>query len=117
MPPTRLHPCARRLPLAAACLSLALLVAPAALAQSGGGGREIAPTTGATVPGASARGTGDTPRERVLDRLREADLTRSPEQEREQLRDLNALSRELAPSAPVPAPRVEEEGAARDTRR
>ena len=110
MPDTRLHPSARRLPSAvAACLPLALLFAPAALAQSGSGtgGREIAPTTGATVPGASARGTGETPRERVQERLREAEAARPPERDVEQLRDLNALSRELAPNVPVPAPRVE----------
>jgi len=100
------------------CLGLGLLAAPAVLAQSGSGaagGREIAPT-GATVPGASARGTGDTARERVQDRLRETDRARPAEHDREQLRDLNALSRELAPGVPPPAPGVED-GAARGSTR
>jgi hypothetical protein len=37
---------------------------------------------------------------------RAAGVSTPPEREREQLRDLNALSRELAPAAPLPAPEV-----------
>jgi hypothetical protein len=50
---------------------------------------------------------GGSQRERIEQRLREAGVAAPPEQEREQLRDLNAITREIAPSAPVPAPEVE----------
>ena len=90
----------------AVCLSVALLAAPAALAQPAGG-REIAPS-GATVPGASVpRDSDTTAQEHVRERLRDAEVAPSGERAREQLRDLNAISRQLAPSVTPPAPQVE----------
>ena len=47
------------------------------------------------------------PRARVEQQLRASGVAAPPEREREQLRDLNEVSRQIAPSNPVPAPGVE----------
>jgi hypothetical protein len=58
----------------------------------------------ATSPGPSGQGR----RARTEEQLRGAGVAPSAEQEQQQLRDLNAISRQLTPpGAPVPAPEAE----------
>jgi hypothetical protein len=131
---TRMRP--GRLPALALCLGL--LAAPAALAQSGSGGGSSGGSSGGSAgisqPGNSLLGSGSTGgsagggtgggqagqqatspgpsgqgrRARTEEQLRGAGVAPSAEQEQQQLRDLNAISRQLTPpGAPVPAPEAE----------
>ncbi len=84
----------------------------------------IAATLGAGVPLAVAQPSGGTTgsaatehwqrqqptKDRARDLMREEGVAAPPEVRREQLRDLNATSRDLLPpGAPLPAPRLAEE--------
>lgn len=109
--------------LIAGCLCLGLLVAPPVLAQGGGsaapternpagrgpagqpgqGGQQRPPGPG-PLPGQAVQNQPS--RDRVLQQERDAGLATSPERRQEQLRDLNAISRQIAPGVPAPAPGV-----------
>lgn len=54
------------------------------------------------------------PREATTERERAAGVARPEEREAAQLRDLNALSRQLAPEVPVPAPSLAPDRAGQD---
>jgi hypothetical protein len=105
----------RTLPIA--LVVLALLAAPA-FGQGGGGGSGGSSggssggaaggaPTGAQSP-ASSGPSGPGRRAETENRLREAGVAPSPQQEQQQLRDLNAITRQLTPpGTPVPAPEAE----------
>jgi hypothetical protein len=61
-----------------------------------------------TAPGLGGRLRGD--REQVQQRLEAAGVAPHPAREREQLQELNDISRQIAPGVPVPAPAVEDGG-------
>ncbi|WP_135465878.1 hypothetical protein [Crenalkalicoccus roseus] len=75
------------------------LLALALLCAAGG-------AAGQEPPPAGARSAQQPTREATEARKREAGVELPPTERREQLRELNALSRELAPNLPVPAPEV-----------
>lgn len=90
-----------------------LLLSAAALAQDGGD--TTAGTAPDTVPSGQGgrgdlqvlQGSGLQGRRDALERQQhEAGIASPAEREAQQLRDLNAMSRELAPNAPLPAPEV-----------
>ena len=116
--------------LLAAWLSLGLLAASPVLAQGGGtagpgqnpGGQGSAGQSGQASQGRQAtpgpgpqagQAVDDPSRARMLERQRAADVAAEPERRQEQLRDLNEISRQIAPSNPVPAPGVGGDGARR----
>ncbi len=97
-------------------LCLGLMAAPAVLAQSGGGGGggSSGGASGSSTGGqagqspASSGPSGPGRRAQTEPQLRDAGAAPSPEQEAQQLRDLNAISRQLTPpGAQVPAPEAE----------
>jgi hypothetical protein len=72
--------------------------------QAGGaGGQGGQPGQRATSPGPS----GPDRRAQTESKLRESGVAPPPNQDEQQLRDLNALSRQLTPGTPVPAPQVQ----------
>lgn len=126
--------------LLAACLAFGLFAASPVLAQGGGGGAGSGSASGATSgmgtagqgsagqSGQASQGRQATPgpgpqtgqaaegqpsRERVQQRERAAGVAAEPERREEQLRDLNDIARQVAPSVPAPAPGVEGNGARR----
>jgi uncharacterized membrane protein len=97
-------------------IALALLATPA-LGQGGGssggssggagGGAGGGASTGAQSP-ASSGPSGPGRRAQTENQLRERGVAPDPQQEAQQLRDLNAISRQLTPpGTPVPAPEAE----------
>jgi hypothetical protein len=100
-----------------------LAAPPAALAQGGGAsttnrpgvaqqgqGEQATPGPG---PQSGQAAEGQPPRNQVEQQERATGVAPAPERREEQLRDLNELSRQLAPSNPVPAPGVGGDGARR----
>ena len=79
---------------------------------SGGqqGQAQPGPTGTGPLPGLAAD---DPPRPDLVEQQRAAGVAPPTEHLREQLQDLNEISRRLAPSVPVPAPRAEGAGADR----
>jgi hypothetical protein len=75
-----------------------------------GGGSTRAPGRGRGLggPGASPGPVGPGRGSQIESRLRDAGAARPPQQDEQQLRELNALSRQLTPpGTPVPAPQAE----------
>jgi hypothetical protein len=77
-----------------------------------GQGQQGQAQQGQPSPGQAQAG-GRTPRERIETQQQERAAAPSSERDREQLRELNEISRQLAPGAPVPAPGVGNSGGSR----
>ncbi len=102
--------------LIAVCLCLGLLAASSATLAQGGGasttarpgeaqrGQEGPQSTPGQGPAPGQAAQDQPPRNQVEQREHTTGVARPPELDREQLRDLNEISRQIAPSNPVPAP-------------